>query len=1366
MACGVWHATVPLAGKAPGPTSLGELGSVDEDLLLVSQIGGLRAKNARAHATTTKLNAAIEEFRGRQEDEVRDERDKKSMLRQRRLAAFDRQLLLAELPSVSRTFGAWRLCVSREWLQRKDEAQQAAQRWDTECRSTQARHLGKVLWKYAEERSAMRLQRALAEVSSGPPRSSKLLPVDMLAVCSHPAKFIELLLKAWHRLAASSLDTSVFGRHSLLAWRQIERLRLIPGTLAHWRAVAVARCGKSDMKALLFRDGRSRTTALLFRSWLEWRLHVAKLQCRRLASQAEARAAEEQQIAQASKETELQCLRLQVQSSSSLRTELGSTQAKLSSAENEISALRRRLEAQEATNSRYSQRLASSAFAAFGASAACKLKRGALGAWRADMLMVRCERSVAEAQQRGRQRAAEQWIVWARRLHSYGGAADLFLVFTLWRVHAHSCHVGRVLRREALGRCLAHAEAAHSATCSLRCFARWRGHVQLASTWRLQTLDQAEQQVRLREVCEEARSASLLLCCALARRRERASLVPRAVSGWRVAALESVRGAQRSAKVAATQSERFANTRNVVLQQALCREQSNRREDRLASLWQGWRNALSNAQARRRQEQREHTALQEERRRSSEVEAQLIAFMGALANNRMFLLGAKAKLLEQLLIHQAFHCWSLHTNSTGAMRQLRGREERAVSTAIAEQDRLHALRNRYAEQARRHAQASEERYLASDVLLSWRRECAVGKESCAPLEHIQEDAAALLRAARRMEQSFLALEMVHEASVQHRTIRLCWSCWRWACGSTTREQCDVIDSIHCCIESPLHAPEATESIAEALRQKHAILLAESHHLQLQIQSIAAELAPGLSADDVGTHGDSFGSGPTCEEQHEFGQEDLRRVAQGHALTPCLEESPSVVLPLHAEWDSLPRTLATLQSLSVSEVYQPTERRPPSRRELGSISPVRRAPFRTQASEFWPGSPEEVCISTPRAVSIATPTGPQARSLKDDIGDGLGGVVDSQFSMERLSSNIASLQDELALMAQRSVKQELAPECEEELQLGDLTAGFEQRLQTVHPREANRHAAWLGHEVQEHLLASGWRDVSVPLCPGSDTAEEDCSSELETSAGGFDIWPNVAVPLACTPLSSWHEGLADSRGHVQTVSSPAVCSPVSCSPTAPSTEAPSPRPTRIASPTEQVFVEPVLTVVDYSQTQPLPPLPQPQQQQQAQQPPQRQQQPHQQPQQQLQQEQHILPPPSLSRFNEYRFRRLERANQRTGASLPVPSITVACPSLNRSLSTSSVGSFASSCPILMEVPSSARIAEPSPLSCLTTTVAHPATAAVVTPVRPMSLGVSNMRQSVPDGASALTGDAVQEARPTTAAVPVVNVSNARLRWFET
>lgn len=56
---------------------LDPLDDVDADLLLVSQIGGLRAKSARAHVTASKLSAAIAECHDRREQEVKLKRDRR-----------------------------------------------------------------------------------------------------------------------------------------------------------------------------------------------------------------------------------------------------------------------------------------------------------------------------------------------------------------------------------------------------------------------------------------------------------------------------------------------------------------------------------------------------------------------------------------------------------------------------------------------------------------------------------------------------------------------------------------------------------------------------------------------------------------------------------------------------------------------------------------------------------------------------------------------------------------------------------------------------------------------------------------------------------------------------------------------------------------------------------------------------------------------------------------------------------------------------------------------------------------------------------------------------------------------------------------
>eukprot|EP00927_Polykrikos_kofoidii_P078715 TRINITY_DN75530_c0_g1_i1.p1 TRINITY_DN75530_c0_g1~~TRINITY_DN75530_c0_g1_i1.p1 ORF type:complete len:1983 (-),score=293.44 TRINITY_DN75530_c0_g1_i1:55-5970(-) len=78
---------------------------VDADLLLVSQIGGLRAKSARAQATASQLSAAMAECRERQEFE----HTRKRKAREQRLVALSRRLVP---DCVGGCLQAWRAAAS------------------------------------------------------------------------------------------------------------------------------------------------------------------------------------------------------------------------------------------------------------------------------------------------------------------------------------------------------------------------------------------------------------------------------------------------------------------------------------------------------------------------------------------------------------------------------------------------------------------------------------------------------------------------------------------------------------------------------------------------------------------------------------------------------------------------------------------------------------------------------------------------------------------------------------------------------------------------------------------------------------------------------------------------------------------------------------------------------------------------------------------------------------------------------------------------------------------------------------------------------------------------------------------------------
>lgn len=84
--------------KEEGPSD-----ELDEDLALVSQIGGLRVKSARAQAATTKLSAVLAECKERKEQELARRR----VARLNRLTALTHWLQPTITAAASRSFAAW-----------------------------------------------------------------------------------------------------------------------------------------------------------------------------------------------------------------------------------------------------------------------------------------------------------------------------------------------------------------------------------------------------------------------------------------------------------------------------------------------------------------------------------------------------------------------------------------------------------------------------------------------------------------------------------------------------------------------------------------------------------------------------------------------------------------------------------------------------------------------------------------------------------------------------------------------------------------------------------------------------------------------------------------------------------------------------------------------------------------------------------------------------------------------------------------------------------------------------------------------------------------------------------------------------------
>eukprot|EP00930_Biecheleria_cincta_P024436 TRINITY_DN17495_c0_g1_i1.p1 TRINITY_DN17495_c0_g1~~TRINITY_DN17495_c0_g1_i1.p1 ORF type:complete len:1384 (-),score=312.46 TRINITY_DN17495_c0_g1_i1:27-4178(-) len=133
--------------------------ALDEDLLLVSQIAGLRAKNNRAQAQTSRISAAIAEARDRHE------RDRLHKLDQRRhrLQALARVLTSTKrTPQAAFCLAAWRASVALRMRRRRAEASITLRR-HCDCLQIALRMLAS--WKAAtcQGRHSREIQMALAE---------------------------------------------------------------------------------------------------------------------------------------------------------------------------------------------------------------------------------------------------------------------------------------------------------------------------------------------------------------------------------------------------------------------------------------------------------------------------------------------------------------------------------------------------------------------------------------------------------------------------------------------------------------------------------------------------------------------------------------------------------------------------------------------------------------------------------------------------------------------------------------------------------------------------------------------------------------------------------------------------------------------------------------------------------------------------------------------------------------------------------------------------------------------------------------------------------------------------------------------------
>merc|ERR1719272_1839030 len=106
--------SLPNAAEEPSDTS------IDADLLLVSQIGGLRAKSVQAQAASAKLTTAIAEARERQDLQRTRNRD----LKQCRLRALSRWLVDPMDVEMVRLLNAWQLAAIHSKKKRIIELEQ------------------------------------------------------------------------------------------------------------------------------------------------------------------------------------------------------------------------------------------------------------------------------------------------------------------------------------------------------------------------------------------------------------------------------------------------------------------------------------------------------------------------------------------------------------------------------------------------------------------------------------------------------------------------------------------------------------------------------------------------------------------------------------------------------------------------------------------------------------------------------------------------------------------------------------------------------------------------------------------------------------------------------------------------------------------------------------------------------------------------------------------------------------------------------------------------------------------------------------------------------------------------------------------
>lgn len=253
-------------GKEEGPGD-----DLDEDLQLVSQIGGLRVRSARAQAATTKLSAVLAECRERTEHE----QARKRVVKLNRLKALARWLEPPAAVAGGFCFAAWRQHVQMlradDRERRSQHALEHARGRETEVHSAMARRDAELVWlrgRVVAERCARRTH-------------------QLCALANNPASPIEHLAEAMRSRVGAGLAAAEAFVLCFAIWRRCavvsktdRESRAVASAVAEEAAASASTSAASRAAARVRNVAvasmvRSSSSGLLRRCTLSWRRRAA-----------------------------------------------------------------------------------------------------------------------------------------------------------------------------------------------------------------------------------------------------------------------------------------------------------------------------------------------------------------------------------------------------------------------------------------------------------------------------------------------------------------------------------------------------------------------------------------------------------------------------------------------------------------------------------------------------------------------------------------------------------------------------------------------------------------------------------------------------------------------------------------------------------------------------------------------------------------------------------------------------------------------------------------------------------------------------------------------------------------------------------